>query len=194
MKAGDRTTIVLIWSGQGERFALKRSNLKGPLHTAVHLFMRSRARWSWRNAAMLRAAGLHTPRPLALVEARFRPLRLHSFLLTEWVEGEPLSSWIQSHRELTARHHIVQKIADLWQRMGELRIAHGDMKATNFIVRPDGEIAIVDLDGMRRHWIAPRFWYERWQDHRRFLRNWQDQPEVQALFRDALNTSGPRGE
>src|SRR5438552_9907627 len=79
LKDGDRCTVVRF-DHDGRSMVLKRFNLKDQLHTAVHMLMRSRARWCWSNALALHAAGVPTPRPLAcLDERRAGLLRRRSF-------------------------------------------------------------------------------------------------------------------
>jgi hypothetical protein len=189
IKPGDRTTIVARADRTGRQYILKRSNLKG-----LHLLLRSRGRWGWRNAARLEAGGVATPRNLALLEERFGPLRLRSYLLSEVAPGEPLLDWTRAR---AASDPDLARVADafavLWNRLGELRLAHRDMKASNFIVDQKNRIWLVDLDGMRRLPRGPLLALARRGDRARFLRNWQDRPEVEALFRARIDTGGQRG-
>jgi len=194
IKPGDRTTIVSPSDRAGRRYILKRSNLKGPLHTILHLLLRSRARWSWRNAARLETGGIATPRNLALLEERFGPVRLRSYLLSEIVPGEPLLDWTRSRgADDPDLARVAEAFGGLWNRLGELRLAHRDMKGSNFIVEKDCRIWLVDLDGMRRWPRGPLLARARNRDRARFLRNWQDRPEVEALFRARIDRGGQRG-
>ena len=76
----------------------------------------------------------------------------------------------------------------MWQDLGALRLGHGDMKATNFIVDPAGKLWLIDLDGMRRYRTGPLLRAERRKDLARFMRNWQERPEVAAIFRARIGT------
>src|SRR6267142_2040483 len=69
LKDGDRCTVVRL-DLDGRLLVLKRFNLKDRVHTAVHAFMRSRARWCWSNGLLLHAADVPTPRPLACLDER----------------------------------------------------------------------------------------------------------------------------
>lgn len=189
LKDGDRCTIVRLFA---DRFAgglvLKRYNLRGPLHTIGHFVLRSRAAWSWRNGHLLADAGLSTPRPLAMLEERFGPLRLRSFLLMGFVSGVPLLDVVRSGRLDSAQlSKIADQFAHVWRKLGELRLGHGDMKATNFIVDDDGRLWLIDLDGMRRQRFGPMLARERRRDLERFMRNWRDHPEAAAAFRARLD-------
>lgn len=188
VKDGDRTTIVRL-AIDGRDYILKRSNLRGPLHTAVHAALRSRARWSWINAHRVTGAGLLTPQPVALLETRLGPLRARSFLLTEHIAGIAPGDWIERHAaDRAAIDDLATRFREVWRALGRARLAHGDMKHSNFIIDPDGRIWLVDLDGMRRSRVPILLARARSRDRERFLRNWKDRPEVEAVFRSRLDT------
>ncbi len=187
LKRGDRCTVVRV-DGDGRPLVLKRYNLKGPAHTLVHLFLRSRAAWCWRNGHRLLQAGLATPEPLACWECRAGPLRLQSYLLTEFVPGPTLLARV-GEAEPTEIDRLAAAFARVWRLLGELRAGHDDMKATNFIAGGDGRLWLVDLDGMRIGLPAPFFRRARRRDLARFMRNWRDRPEVAAAFRARIDTT-----
>ncbi|MHC5024530.1 MAG: lipopolysaccharide kinase InaA family protein [Planctomycetota bacterium] len=190
-KAGDRCTVVLAARG-GRQYVLKRYNLRGRWHTARHLPLRSRAKWCWMNGHRLRAAGLLTPRPLAVFEERCGPLTTRSFLVTEFIEGPTLMDEIRSRRASGPRlERFAEQFGRIWRTLGEHRIGHRDMKATNFIVDRDDQLWMVDLDGMRVHHLATSFARRRAKDRARFLRNWQSLPEVGAVFLAHVGTAAP---
>jgi hypothetical protein len=191
LKDGDRCTVVRLQSGPGEApMVLKRYNVKGSVHMATHLLLRSRARWCWINARWLIAAGLPTPRPLACVdERRSALLRIGSYLLTEMVQGISLSEMVHSGRAgVEAVRHLAHQFAAIWQTLGQLRVGHGDMKATNFIVDPQGKLWLIDLDGLRVYRSRTLLHRERRNDLARFMQNWQGRPEVSAIFRARIGT------
>ncbi len=200
LKDGDRSTVVRVAldstsedasrSNADRHCTLKRYNLKSPLHTAMHMPLRSRARWSWLNGRRLIKAGLPTPAPLACVEERRHGLlRLRSYLLTTFVPGRSLLDTIHSGEVDAAElASLAKQFARIWQTLGQLRAGHGDMKATNFIVDPQGKLWLVDLDGLRIHRSGVLLRRERRHDLVRFMRNWQDRPEVAAVFRARIGT------
>lgn len=189
LKDGDRCTVVHVNVG-GQPAVMKRYNTKDRMHTALHWLLRSRAMWSWLNAHQLHAAGLNTARPLACVEdRRFGILRERSYLLTAFVPGKPLLELIASENPSEDRlRELARQFADLWQTLGQLRIGHGDMKATNFVIDRHDKLWLVDLDGMRSYRSHALFRRERRNDLARFMRNWQDRPEVAAIFRARIGT------
>lgn len=185
LKSGDRTTIVQL-NLDGREVLLKRYNSKGPVHTLTHLMLRSRARWSWINGRRLLKKEFFTPAPLALVEERFGPLRLRSFLLTDFVTGIPLSEVVRDPNLTRSRSaSLAREMSALWVMFERHRIGHGDMKATNFLVDDGDQIHLIDLDGMRWHPRGPTFHRAHERDRRRFLRN-LDGPDVNPAARQAF--------
>lgn len=187
LKDGDRSTVVCLkWDDA--TYVLKRYNLKGKLHTFRHLPIRSRARWCWNNAVQLVRFNIPSPTPIAMVEERFGPFRVRSYFLCNYIEGNSLVDWIKSHEsDKDAIHRIAGSFSEIWKVLGENRIGHGDMKATNFIVDSEEKIWLVDMDGMRIHPPGPTFNRARKRDMERFLRNWQSQPAVADIFRTLID-------
>ncbi len=188
LKEGDRCTVVRL-DADGQALVLKRYNLKRPFHTATHMLLRSRAAWCWINGHRLREAGLSTPEPLACCEHRLGPLRFQSYLLMPFVEGPTLRDYVDHHAPSPAElDRVAAEFARIWSVLGSLRAGHDDTKATNFIVGADGSLWMLDLDGVRIG--LPRLLLERARrnDLARFMRNWEDRPEVAAAFRARLGT------
>ena len=69
-----------------------------------------------------------------------------AFLVVDHVEGEPL--------DLAVEPDLNDAVARLFGAWRELRFAHGDTKASNFVVK-DGDIYVLDLDAAAFH---PRGW------------------------------------
>jgi len=194
LKDGDRTTLVQLFVDT-KSYVLKRFNLRGPIHTAAHVAIRSRAAWCWRNAQMLFEAGIPTPKPLAAMECRAGPLRLRSFFLFEHVEGQRLLDAVRNNRLKRAElEAVADQFATIWERLGELRAAHGDMKATNFIIDREQRMWLIDLDSMRVCRSDAMLNRERRKDSDRFMRNWADMPEVEAIFRARIDKSAVLAE
>jgi Lipopolysaccharide kinase (Kdo/WaaP) family len=189
LKDGDRCTVVRL-DACARPLVLKRYNARGLAHTAIHAFMRSRARWAWLNARILLREGFLTPRPLVMLEERAVALRRRSFLLMEHVNGRSLDEMVRAadtdRRQLDT---LATAFAELWRRLGEARITCGDMKANNFLIAPDGRWWMIDLDGMRRHRLGLMWRRERRRDADSFLRNWRDMPQAMAAFAPQLEPS-----
>ena len=173
-------------------FAIKRFNRKGPLHTMTHWLLPTRAWRGWRLGRWLRQQGVPTPWPRALVENRFGPLRGTSYLLTEYVAGEPLQRWIDREEGHSAAEweHVAAQFAALWRRMGDLRVIHGDMKGTNFLIDQDRRLWMIDLDAARRPVIPWVFSRARRRDWNRFLQNFGPRCRLIELFEHHVQSAG----
>ncbi|MEZ0287661.1 MAG: hypothetical protein ACAH05_01725, partial [Methylophilus sp.] len=55
-----------------------------------------------------------------------------------------------------------------------LQISHGDLKASNLQVNPQGQIIVMDLDSMQQHRCARHALRAHAKDIRRLLQNWKD--------------------
>lgn len=193
LKDGDRCTVAQVVDADPSEptpLVLKRYNLKDRVHTAAHAVLRSRARWGWVNGHRLASAGLPTPVPRAcLEELRYGTLRLRSYLLTSFVPGRTLLELIASGEADPAQlADLARQFSRIWQALGQMRAGHGDMKATNFIVDPQWRLWLIDLDGLRIYRSSILLRRERRLDLARFMRNWQERPEVAAVFRARIGT------
>ena len=162
LKDGNSATVVRVCVGAA-RYVMKRYNGKP-----------ERARRAWRNGHRLSFCGLPTAQPIALVTPRGRG---PAFLVLEDLGDDRLDLHV-------ARDGVEATVLDgverLFDGLREQGLTHGDTKATNFIVRPDGVVALVDLDALRRAWLPG----DRTRDAQRFARNWEG--AVAASFAERL--------
>lgn len=186
LKDGNRTSVDELCIGDA-RLALKSYRLRGIGHTAVHAFMRSRASAYWRAARLLCHGGIRTPRVIAVIEDRFGPLRVRSHLVSEFIAGATLLDLVGGQSNAELLEGIASQMAQIWRSLGQLRLTHGDMKASNFIVDAQSKVWLVDIESMRRPMRAV-YARGRRKDYDRFMRNWKDLPEVADLFRDRFDT------
>ncbi|MEX0700882.1 MAG: lipopolysaccharide kinase InaA family protein [Planctomycetales bacterium] len=182
IKDGGRCTVLKFERG-GRPWILKRYNLRGPLHTAAHFCLESRARRNWVFGHRLLAAGVLTPPPMACLEHCLGPLRTRSFLLSPFANGTELRRALQSAAPPADLDELAREFERLWRKLGELRLSHGDMKTTNFLVTPERRLMLIDLDGMRHHRRDGSLRRARARDRARFLRDWEHSPIIAAAFR-----------
>lgn len=170
LKIGNTSTVAKI-SPDSREFVIKRYNIKGAWHGVKRALRRTRAARSWANAHRLRFYEIATAKPIALIEKRHGPLRSTSYLITEFVPGpnvlEFLAAAPAGHAE-----EVVQKTAALLFALRSLGLSHGDMKATNIVIR-EGEPVLLDLDSMRTHRSAAALRRAIIRDARRLLANWE---------------------
>lgn len=184
LKNGNSATVARV-NVSGQQVVIKRYNLKSPAHALSRLLRPSRAWHSWHAAIRLCFAGVATPRPLALVEERWGPLRRRAWLMTAHCSGAHLGQLLCANEEPPAA--IAEGIIKTFTALREARITHGDLKATNLLW--DGnELQMIDLDATACHSTSGRF-SDAWQrDRSRLLRNW---PENSVLV-DWLDRNLPQ--
>ena len=70
-------------------------------------------------------------------------------VVREYVEGEPLSAWARD-RQLTVAEIVAlsKRLCDILRRLHDREppVIHRDIKPENIIVKPDGDIALIDFD------------------------------------------------
>ena len=176
LKDGNTSTVVRVESG-GRVRVVKRYNLKNFRHALSRFWRPSRAWHSWVAAHRLLFYGMSTPAPLAMLEERIGPLRRRAFLVTEFCPGENLLQHLSPDKAPEAPE--AEAILAFFGALFRLRIAHGDLKATNLLWQA-GRIVVIDLDAMVRHDSHAAFVRDWRRDRARFLRNW---PAHSALYR-----------
>ena len=186
----DGNTATVWRTGLGDRgLVVKRYNVKDRWHGVSRVLRESRASISWRNAHMLQMFGIDTPAPVAYCMRRENPLRPIGYFLAEEVLGTNLRDWVAQHRDQADEiRRLATMVAGLLARLRRLRISHGDLKATNFILS-DGRLFVVDLDAMRLHRFGMTFEYAWRKDMARFEANWRDLPQVSQIMREAIGTA-----
>lgn len=196
LKAGNRCTVALVELDQ-QSWVLKRYNLRGVFHTAVHLLLPSRARHCWRIGRTLSAAGVATPRPVAFLERGWGPFRTTSYLLTPFVPGASLQEVLDANA--TASNNVttpnsetsdlstaLASLSSIWRSLAKLRMTHGDAKCSNFLVSSGGQTWVIDLDSAQRHWWPVGYQQCRARDRQRFLKDWQQFPQLSRLLAECF--------
>jgi len=132
---------------------------------------------------------ISTPKPVALVEERFGPLRGRAWYVSEYVQGDdalslcnpPAGVFIDAQADAAS-------VVTVLKRLAHCRISHGDMKGSNFILARQGA-TVIDLDAMKQHEHEPGFRRAQRRDLRRFMRNWKTCPETAAMFQKLIDDS-----
>ena len=183
VKIGNTSTVSLVRIDD-RLLAVKRYNIKGISHGVKRCLRRTRAAHSWRNAHRLIKMGIETPGPVAMVEKRLGPFRAEAFYISEYVSG-PLAETYFADGAGHTKVEDARRITELLGTLESDRISHGDLKASNIIVREEGPV-LLDLDAMREHRIRKLFEAAHRKDLSRFFLNWKHYPRVEALFRGLI--------
>ncbi len=186
LKQGNTCTLWLA-RADGHELVVKRYNIKGFAHRISRLFRTTRAAVSWRNAHRLEMCGILTPKPVALIEERFGPLRSRAWYVSEYVQGDDALVLCEPPAAGSIdKPAAAASVVAVLKRLAHCRISHGDMKGNNFILSKQGA-AVIDLDAMKQHAHMRGFRRAQQRDLARFMRNWETCPETGALFQTLLH-------
>ncbi|MGY0218443.1 lipopolysaccharide kinase InaA family protein [Endozoicomonadaceae bacterium StTr2] len=196
IKAGSTNTVAVFALNDGRKVVAKRYlSRKNWLHTMLRTLRTSRAEQSWKSAHLLKMLGIPTAEPLAMLELRTGPLVTCSYVVNEWVPNEQLMNYFGREEGEVLPHDSAeeQKIAEqaamIIESLGRGLVAHGDLKANNFLVhQADKQVLLVDLDSMKSYKNSAGFAAAREKDLERFNRNWVNNRRVQALFKPLTPT------
>lgn len=184
-KSGNTCTVSLVQLGS-HPVVVKRYNIKSFWHRLSRAFRSTRAAQSWRAAHRLLMYGFKTPLPVALVEERWVCLRGRAYFLSEYIDAPDVYAYFAQEGQLAKKQAVAERIAQMFYKLNVLKIAHGDCKATNIKI-VQGEPALIDLDSLQEYRFRCLFVRKHVKDLRRFMRNWQQQPETFALLVQAFN-------
>lgn len=185
LKKGNTCSVVFAQLGPLP-VVVKRYNIKGLSHAISRFWRPSRASASWANAHRLLNLGLATPQPVALHEARYaRFFRGKAYLVSRYLDAPDIAEFFALVQEPLLRASAVKQTVELLSRLQALQLSHGDLKASNIKMMPDGKPVLIDLDSMRQHKYQFFAQKAHIRDLKRFMQNWQAQ---QALYNAFLKS------
>lgn len=184
LKDGRSATVGLV-QVEGKRYVIKRYNIRNAAHALLRAPRPSRAWHAWIAGHRLRALGIATPEPVAVIESRLGPLRGRAWLITEHCPGTALR-WHYDKDAPRAPDAIeAAAFKALFHALERTRITHGDFKAHNLFWQ-GGQIAMIDLDAMVQHRDRSAF-HRAWEkDRARLLRNWPRGSELHRWLEATL--------
>jgi serine/threonine protein kinase len=175
-----RTTTVAALEIADRKIYLKRYNYQGWTYALKDLFRRARARRVWIAANSCVMRDLRVAPPLAYLERRRFGILLESYLVTEAVQGEKLTSWLACHGgDFRQRRALVRALARYVGGMHERLVQNRDLKPDNLIVAQEQPnsyaVFMVDFDGVE---IGPVSWRTRVKNLTRLERGVRDSTAV----------------
>ena len=136
---------------------------------------------------MMSQLDIPTVAPLAVVEVSKYGLLERAYFLMEHFEGESVSDYLNRKEGNEIEfERVVNSLSQLFLRLRQLRIVHGDFKAKNILIGESG-LRLIDTDGARflvnRRQFTKHFQY----DFKRFLKNWPDGNRVRERLKNRLS-------
>lgn len=178
LKDGNSNTVGII-SIDNKKYVVKRYNLKNFWHRLRRCLRNTRAHNSWHYAHLLEYHNINTPKPVALLEHRFGRLKGKSYYVCEYIEGTPATDYFQQQSENVTQ--TATTLSNTIKQLAQAKISHGDMKATNFIIK-NQQVYVIDLDAMQAHKNQKKLQIALNKDQQRFIKNWQDNPDTSQMF------------
>lgn len=71
-------------------------------------------------------------------------------LVTDWVEGQPLSTWLLTSPSYEARMQLARSLVGTLIKLHAVELSHGDIHPDNIVVRSSGDAVLVDVLDFRR--------------------------------------------
>ena len=192
IKSDKTTTLGRIHCEIGE-LVIKRYNTKNLWHLIRRNFQTSRAQNSLNMSHRFSEIGIQVAEPMAVIESTFGPFRGRSWFVSRYLENELLLDYLSLPRNVDVLERIRFDITEIFKKLLNSRMSHGDMKATNILVSED-DLLMIDLDASSKH--QTDFFHKKAlsKDRKRFLKNWKSNPELLKLFSDSLDAQGIRGK
>ena len=182
------TTTISLTNVDNRDIVIKRYNIKNSKHAVKRAVQPSRAFRCWVYAHQLLWFDIATPKPIAMIEKRFGPLRRQAYFIYEYIPGP---QGFDVFRDNPANASITQiraeKTVTLIKKLLDNNFSHGDLKASN-IINDGKDPYFIDLDAMRKHRIKYIDKKRRIKEIKRFLENWSD-AKTYLLFAGLLRGS-----
>jgi len=121
------------------------------------------ARRLFAKMLFLNKIGIRTVQPVAVLERRYRGLKVESLLVTEELKAPHLNDYLSEVESPEVVREVVENLVKTVSLMHNNRVHHGDLKNfDNFMVEPEtAEIYLLDLDERKTKWLP---W---WRGHDR---------------------------
>lgn len=188
LKSDNTTTLRRLTIDIGE-IVVKRYNTKNLWHLIRRNFQTSRAENCYRQAVNFNSKGIKTPESLAVIKRTFGPVSGQSWYISRYIPSVTLLEFLSTLNWKEPFQSIAGKVIELFQSLINYDLSHGDMKATNLLIR-EGELFVVDLDAARKHRISSMHKLALQKDKTRFLKNWDSIPELREAFAHRIEKIG----
>lgn len=188
IKSDNTTTLSTLPIDIGE-VVVKRYNTKNLWHQIRRNFQVSRAFNCMKMSKSFSDHGIQIAQPLASIESVFGPIRGNSWFVSKWIDGQMLIDYLRDNRESADVDIIADQIKQTFRILLDQKMSHGDMKATNILL-VDQNLCFIDLDGASMHLSKTAHRRAILKDARRFMKNWQANTDLKAVFNTALVDCG----
>ncbi len=188
LKHDSTTTLATVACGE-HNLVVKRYNTKNAWHRLRRTVRSSRAENCWHFTRTLRSLDISVAPAVAWIQEIQVGLKGRSWFVSEFVEGISCLDHVKGGVPHAEIEKTLGEIVEILCKLRHKHISHGDLKATNILLSDQGPV-LIDLDVMRQHSSESTYRQAANKDVNRFLRNWQDNPELLATARQLLSAQG----
>ena len=103
------------------------------------------------------------------------------YLITGYLPAESCEIYFNGERSVQEKQMMANKITHLLKGLADLFIAHGDLKASNILIKDD-QPYLIDLDSMRQYSNSKTCARASMKDWNRFIRNWENDTNIAQFF------------
>lgn len=189
LKLEDDSLILKLESDIGF-VAAKHYRKRSIKRVLRNTFGQSRAHRSWQYANYLLDQGLNTPEPLAFIEEQKVGLKWRAWYICRFDESATCDEYYLHADSLTpAMVNNASAIVDMFIKLRECRLSHGDFKASNLLMSAEMP-SLIDLDSIKlnsNERSAERMWR---RDINRFMDNWHERYDIYTQFKLAFSKHG----
>jgi tRNA A-37 threonylcarbamoyl transferase component Bud32 len=157
--SGDVLSGEVIIGGKPLPVIVKRPRRKYWYRYINEIGRGMRARRAWRKAWNLVVRNVPTAWPMLLMQTRTLGYATDAVIVFERVPGKTLWETEFDAMSSEARQTLFRRCGRLLRRLEQSGLAHGDAKATNWIIHDDAKLGptpvLVDVDGIRPRLLGP---------------------------------------
>ena len=185
----DNTTTVGLFFRDRYKFVIKRYNTKNAWHRLRRTVRSSRAENCWHFTRTLRNLDISVAPAVAWIQEIQVGLKGRSWFVSEFVEGMSCLDHFKGDVSPEVIEKTLGEIVEILCKLRHEQISHGDLKASNILLSSRGPI-LIELDVMRQHMTESTYQQAARKDINRFLRHWQDNPDLLATAQQLLSAQG----
>ncbi len=185
IKNDSTTSLSRLKLDTGE-VVVKRYNTKNFWHLIRRNFQTSRAENCYAMARVFESKGISIPEPLGVIEHCLGPFSGKSWYISRYVDNVMLLDYLSQDLWRTNFLQILPGVLKIFRVLADNQLSHGDMKATNLLVKDD-DLWVIDLDGAKFHNSIGSHRSALKKDKARFLKNWNGNPELREKFQSEIS-------
>ena len=154
LKNSEKSVITIVEREGKDPLCVKENNFINIFYALKNMFRKSRSLKSWIAANGLMVRGLDTPLPRAVVDKKFGPFVIKSYIISSFMkEAKELNDYIdifKNPEQLKNKSAFITACAMIFKKLHDREIYHADLKSNNILVTAgkskSWKFYFVDLD------------------------------------------------